>query len=367
MDLYLACPQRSPIACCPPSMSSPLKWTLIPPPVLVTPTSLPKTDPPTHPLALCGGPYCAPFLQTVGGPTAGCRSWPPAGPPSPPSAQSVLWVPLVAPSSSPGRGGTVPRRSWGWGTAQSCCSALGELGDSVRFASMLLGPTSRGAWSCMRLWVSTGLGGGGKGGWGDSLSWLLPAGMHGGKPRQSRWCSAGVRIRGEWCGGQWGHGGCGGGMREGNGIIVVLMEAVGGPWEDPGGQWGLCGSDGTQTGPQVAAHCPALWEWPWLEYCCCCSASGSVPIASSLHGQVRSGAGMGCPPAPADPHCPMHPFGASPSHSAILSSPQTQCLPILHLPITAAQCWDHVPVPSSGHQPTVLEPPGSQVGVLVGQ
>lgn len=226
MDLYLACPQRSPIAC-PPSMSSPLKWTLIPPPVLVTPTSLPKTDPPTHPLALCGGPYCAPFLQTAGGPTAGCRSWPPAGPPSPPSAQSVLWVPLVAPSSSPGRGGTVPRRSWGWGTAQSCCSALGKLGDSVRFASMLLGPTSRGAWSCMRLWVSTGLGGGGKGGWGDSLSWLLPAGMHGGKPRQSRWCSAGVRIRGEWCGGQWGHGGCSGGMREGKGIIVVLMRLLG--------------------------------------------------------------------------------------------------------------------------------------------
>uniref|UniRef100_A0A803Y9G4 Ig-like domain-containing protein n=1 Tax=Meleagris gallopavo TaxID=9103 RepID=A0A803Y9G4_MELGA len=40
-DLCLVCPQRSPIACCPPSMSSPLKWTLMPPPVLVIPTSLP--------------------------------------------------------------------------------------------------------------------------------------------------------------------------------------------------------------------------------------------------------------------------------------------------------------------------------------
>ncbi|XP_048785153.1 uncharacterized protein LOC125685788 isoform X2 [Lagopus muta] len=34
------------------------------------------------------------------------------------------------------------------------------------------------------------------------------------------------------------------------------------------------------------------------------------------------------------------------------------------LPARAAQCWDHVPVPSSGHQPTVLEPPGSQGELL---
>ncbi|XP_031467260.1 uncharacterized protein LOC116240851 isoform X2 [Phasianus colchicus] len=35
-----------------------------------------------------------------------------------------------------------------------------------------------------------------------------------------------------------------------------------------------------------------------------------------------------------------------------------------HLPARAAQCWDHVAVPSSDHQPTVLEPPESQGELL---
>lgn len=42
------------------------------------------------------------------------------------------------------------------------------------------------------------------------------------------------------------------------------------------------------------------------------------------------------------------------------------CLSARCPPITPAQCWGHAPVPSSDHQPTVPEPPGPQVGVLVG-
>lgn len=54
MDPYLICPQRSPISCCSHSTSSPLKWSLVPLPVLVTPTSLPETDPPTPPGTMRG-------------------------------------------------------------------------------------------------------------------------------------------------------------------------------------------------------------------------------------------------------------------------------------------------------------------------
>ncbi|XP_072214740.1 uncharacterized protein [Excalfactoria chinensis] len=40
------------------------------------------------------------------------------------------------------------------------------------------------------------------------------------------------------------------------------------------------------------------------------------------------------------------------------------CLSARCLPITPAQCWSHVPVSSSGHQPTVPEPPEPQGELL---
>ncbi|XP_074931481.1 uncharacterized protein LOC142048460 [Phalacrocorax aristotelis] len=121
------CPSPSPLS--PPSLLIPLHLPL--PPPSPQPSASPSIPPmasspaPSRPPRVRAHlpPHCSPLslLQTAGATGAGCGCWRSAGPPRAPPAWSVPWVPLPAPSSSPGGGR--PGVCWGWGAARGRSSA----------------------------------------------------------------------------------------------------------------------------------------------------------------------------------------------------------------------------------------------------